>query len=185
MNRLNIKNIFTLAFLAIACAISNSATANEENNPPENFTIESPTHEESFTLSEAKGKIVVLHFLLKTECPLCLRHTQTFAKNSKDRSDVIHVFLKPDSASEIKKWASHLDAQSLRKTPVIYRDADAKLAKAYGVPDGYMFHGEIVHYPATIVLNEKGEELFRYVGKNNSDRLSYEDFEKQLAAKTK
>jgi hypothetical protein len=35
------------------------------------------------------------------------------------------------------------------------------------------------------VLNEQGEELFRYVGKSNADRLSYEDFEKRLADKTK
>lgn len=146
---------------------------------------ESPTHKESFTLSKAKGKTVVLHFLLKTECPLCLRYTQTYAKQSKDRSDVVHVFLKPDNVAEIKKWASHLDAKSLKKSPVIYRAADAKLAKAYGIPDGYAFHGETVHYPATVVLNEQGEELFRYVGKSNADRLSFEDFEKRLNAKVK
>jgi peroxiredoxin Q/BCP len=170
---------------AFAIVVFSSGGLIAQNISPKDFTVESPTHNESFTLSKAKGKTVVLHFLLKTECPLCLRYTQTYAKQSKDRSDVVHVFLKPDSIEEIKKWASHLDAKSLKKSPVIYRDADAKLAKAHGIPDGYSFHGETVHYPATVVLNDQGEELFRYVGKSNADRLSYEDFEKQLAAKAK
>jgi peroxiredoxin Q/BCP len=176
---------FRRTLFAFASVVLIAPVLMAQNTPPKDFTVESPTHKESFTLSEAKGKTVVLHFLLKTECPLCLRYTQTYAKQSKDRSDVVHVFLKPDSVAEIKKWASHLDAKSLKKSPVIYRDADAKLAKAYGIPDGYAFHGESVHYPATVVLNEQGEELFRYVGKSNADRLSYEDFEKRLADKTK
>jgi thioredoxin-dependent peroxiredoxin len=176
---------FLRKLFAFALAVLSSDVLIAQNTPPKDFTVESPTHKESFTLSKAKGKTVVLHFLLKTECPLCLRYTQTYAKQSKDRSDVVHVFLKPDSVAEIKKWASHLDAKSLKKSPVIYRDADAKLAEAYAIPDGYAFHGETVHYPATVVLNEQGEEVFRYVGKSNADRLSYEDFEKQLAAKAK
>ncbi len=65
--------------------------------------------------------------------------------------------------------------------PVIYRDIDAKIAKAYKIPDGYKFHGQTVHYPALVTLDENGQELFRYVGKSNSDRLSYQDFEKRLA----
>jgi hypothetical protein len=55
----------------------------------------------------------------------------------------------------------------------VYRDPDA-LAKKLKIPDGYQFHGQSVHYPALVLLNEKGEEVFRYVGKNNSDRLSFE-----------
>lgn len=43
---------------------------------PEDFTVKSSTGSESFTLSEAKGKYVAVHFLLKTECPVCLRHTR-------------------------------------------------------------------------------------------------------------
>ena len=176
---------FLGSLTVMVMVLLSTAVALGQSTPPKDFTVESPTHNESFTLSEAKGKTVVLHFLLKTECPLCLRYTQSYAKQSKDRTDVVHVFLKPDSVAEIAKWASHLDAKSLAKSPGIYRDEDAKLAKAYGIPNGYAFHGETVHYPATIVLNQNGEELFRYVGKNNADRLSYKDFEKRLASKDK
>ena len=38
-----------------------------------------------------------------------------------------------------------------------------------------------MHYPATLLLGPDGKEVFRYVGKNNGDRLSFE----KLAAKVK
>jgi peroxiredoxin Q/BCP len=57
---------------------------------------------------------------------------------------------------------------------LIRLNQDAKLADQFNIPDGYQFHGQIVHYPALALLNEKGEEVFRYVGKNNSDRFSFD-----------
>ncbi len=64
--------------------------------------------------------------------------------------------------------------------PTIYRDAGAKLAKRFGIPDGYQFHGQNVHYPALIVLDGDGKEMFRYVGKNNGDRMPKDEFVKKL-----
>ena len=61
----------------------------------------------------------------------------------------------------------------------IYQDVDATLADQFNIPNGYQFHGQVVHYPALILLNDKGEEVFRYIGKNNSDRFSFD----QLKAK--
>lgn len=145
---------------------------------PDDFTVKSATGTNAFKLSEAKGKFVALHFLLKTECPYCLRHTHDYARKSADDSQVIHVFLKPDTAAEIKAWASKLGEDSLKVT--IYRDPEAALAKAYGIPDGYPFHGQTVHYPALVLLDRNGKEVFRYVGKNNADRLSYEKFAAKL-----
>ncbi len=168
-----------ITFLVAIAALAWTFPAAAE--PPQDFTVQSPTHNRKFTLSEAKGKIVVLHFLLKTECPYCLRHTQTYHKKSINRPDVVHLFLKPDSEDEIKRWSSSLDQKESDQAPVIYRDVDAKLAKAFKIPDGYKFHGQSVHYPALIALDENGQELFRHVGKSNSDRLSYTDFEKRLA----
>ena len=165
-----------VACLAITCLTNIVACA----EPPENFSVESPTHGTTFTLAEAKGQVVVLHFLLKTECPYCLRYTQSYAKESAKRKDVTHIFLKPDSAEEIKLWSAHLNLKDTQ-APAIYRDPDAKLAKAFEIPDGYAFHGQQVHYPALVALDESGKELFRYVGKSNSDRLSYQDFERRLA----
>lgn len=147
---------------------------------PTDFEVTSALDDKKFRLSENRGKTVVLHFLLKTECPYCLRYTHEYAKLSAKSPEVVHVFLKPDSVEEIKKWASHLDKSELDKLPNIYRDADAKLAKQYNVPGGYAFHGQTVHYPALIALDAQGHELFRHVGKSNSDRMKSSDFIKKL-----
>ncbi|WP_157605132.1 TlpA family protein disulfide reductase [Schlesneria paludicola] len=148
-------------------------------------TLESPTHGTTLTLSEQKGKVIVLHFLLKTECPYCLKYTREYAKLAGSNHDVLHLFLKPDSVDEIKAWSLKLGPQDLKDLPVIYRDPDARLATQLGIPDGYKFHGETVHFPALVVLDSAGQELFRYVGKNNSDRMKPDDFSAKLKSAMK
>lgn len=147
---------------------------------PKDFTIESPTHDTKFTLSEQKGKVIALHFLLKTECPYCLKYTHDYAKLAEDTPDVVHLFLKPDSVNEIKAWADKIGQDDLQDLPVIYRDPDARLAEEFDIPDGYKFHGQSVHFPSLVVLNSDGGELFRYVGKKNSDRMKPDDFVARL-----
>ena len=143
------------------------------------FTVESPVDGKTFKLSDAKGKFVAVHFLLKTECPFCLKHTRDYAKQSASQPELVNVFLKPDSADEIKAWSAKANIGDAAVPVTIYRDADAKLADQFGIPGGYAFHGETVHYPALVLLDPAGKEVFRYVGKNNGDRFSFE----QLAAK--
>ncbi len=166
--------------LLFFCLIIFSGVAEAKN--PENFKVKCATDDSTLELSEHKGKIVVLHFLLKTECPYCLRYTRDYAALAEKDSDVVHVFLKPDSEEEIRKWTAGLDNQGLRDLPKIYRDADAKIADQFKIPDGYKFHGQIVHYPALIILDGKGSERFRYVGKSNSDRMAIKDFEEKLGS---
>jgi peroxiredoxin Q/BCP len=155
-----------------------AVAARAEN--PKDFTLESPTHGTTFTLSGQKGKVIVLHFLLKTECPYCLKYTREYAKLASKNTDVLHLFLKPDNADEIKAWAGKFGPDDLKDLPVIYRDPDARLANEFGVPDGYKFHGQSVHYPALVVLDGSGKELFRYIGKSNSDRMKADDFTARL-----
>ena len=147
--------------------------------PPADFTVESPLDGAKFHLAEAQGKYVALHFLLKTECPFCLRHTRDYTKRAGSAPEVVQVFLKPDSAEEIKQWAADLGEETTAQHPPIYRDPDASLAKAFAIPDGYQFHGQVVHFPALVLLDPAGREVFRYVGKSNTDRLSFD----QLTAK--
>ena len=65
------------------------------------------------------------------------------------------------------------------------RDPKARLAKDFDIPDGYAFHGQTVHFPATVLLDPSGKEVFRYVGKNNSDRLSFEALAAKIAELSK
>ncbi len=143
---------------------------------PDDFTVKAVLDESEFRLSDHRGKVVVLHFLLKTECPVCLRHTHDYAALAATTPDVIHLFLKPDDEDEIKEWAAKLKDDDLAKSLRLHRDPNARLAEQFGIPDGYAFHGEVVHYPALVALDGSGKELFRYVGKNNSDRMSPADF---------
>ena len=176
----NNRKLYPLAIFSLIAVFATSAFA--EN--PQDFSIESPTHGTKFTLSEQKGKVIAIHFLLKTECPFCSKYTHDYAKLEANTPDVVHLFVKPDSVDEIKAWAGKIDKKDLKALPIIYRDPDARLAKEFGVPDGYKFHGQSVHFPALVVLNSSGSELFRYVGKNNSDRMKPDDFIAKLKAKT-
>lgn len=171
-SRLPARRTFGLAGFLLILLVARSFAA------PADFTVEAPDGSKPFKLSEAKGKYVAVHFLLKTECPYCLRHTRTFAKEAATMPEVVQVFLKPDSAADIQAWTASL-GDAAGKTITIYRDADAKLAKEFAIPDGYQFHGQTVHYPALVLLDPAGLEVFRYVGKDNSDRLSFD----QLKAK--
>ena len=145
---------------------------------PADFTVRSVTTTNVFKLSEARGKFVALHFLLKTECPYCIRHTHDYLRKAETNANVVHVFLKPDTDDEIKAWAGKLGADSPKFS--IYRDPGAALANAFNIPDGYQFHGQTVHYPALVLLDGRGVEVFRYVGKSNADRFSHERFSAKL-----
>lgn len=125
-----------------------------------------------FRLSEARGKYVVLHFLLKTECPFCQRHVRDYVSRAQELPDVVQVFLKPDSDEEIRRWVGRAGVGEGVRFP-IYRDPEARWAKAFGIPFGYEFHGERVHYPALIVLDKKNREVFRHVGRSNADRFRF------------
>jgi peroxiredoxin Q/BCP len=147
---------------------------------PADFTVEAPAGGKPFKLSDAKGKYVALHFLLKTECPFCLQHTRTFAKQAATLPDVVQVFLKPDSVADIQAWTASLGDET-GKNIIVYRDADAKLAREFAIPDGYKFHGQTVHFPALVLLDPAGVEVFRYVGKDNSDRFSFDQLKAKIA----
>lgn len=165
----------TLLLLS-AAAIRHSVQA----ATPTDFTLQQVGGGKPFKSGETRGKIIALHFLLKTECPFCLRHTHEYARQSAGMKDVVHLFIKPDTESEIQAWLEKGPQEESFKALKLYRDPDATLARTFGIPHGYKFHGQVVHFPALVVLNRKGEEIFRHVGKDNSDRFSVEQFKARL-----
>ena len=150
----------------------------------EDFKLFSATDNSQFTLSDQKGKFVALHFLLKTECPYCIRHTHEYFSKAGTLPNVVQVFIKPDTEEEIKEWATNLPDDEQATLP-IYRDPDAKLATKLNIPHGYKFHGQMVHYPAMILIGPDGQEVFRYIGKNNSDRFSFDQLVLKVQELTK
>lgn len=166
----------TLWFLALLSVTTVAFAA-----APTDFTVSAG--DKTFRLSDAKGRFVALHFLLKTECPYCQRYVGEMSRRAPEVAGVVHVFLKPDSEDEIKRWSAMLEKAGV--TATIYRDADAKLADAFEVPGGYAFHGETVHYPALILLGLDGQVVYRYIGKNNTDRMPFEQFAANVAQVSK
>lgn len=146
---------------------------------PKDFTLKSVDGKHEFKLSEAKTEYVALHFLLKTECPICLRYTAEYAAHAKDQPNVTHIFIKPDDPAETMKWMAKID-DSQAKAPIIYHDKDAKLADQYNIKNGYKFHGEVVHYPGFVLTDKTGKVYFTYVGKNNGDRFDYKKLNEKL-----
>ncbi len=163
---------FTFMSALVAASIASVAATTAA---PADFTVTSG--DKSFRLSEARGKFVALHFLLKTECPYCQRYVADVARRAPEVAGVTHVFLKPDSEDEIKAWSEKLKQAGVDVT--IYRDPDAKLADEFKIPDGYAFHGQTVHFPALVLFAPDGREVFRHIGKDNMDRLPFD----QLAAR--
>lgn len=153
----------------------------KELSANDGLSINSPTHGTTFTVKQHHGKLIALHFLLKSECPFCLKLTHDYALLAQSTPDVLHLFIKPDNDEEIRSWAAKVQQDQLQGPPIIYRDADEKLAEAYHIPDGYQFHGQSVHYPALVLIDDTGKELFRHVGKDNSDRMAPEEFTTRLA----
>jgi peroxiredoxin Q/BCP len=170
---MKIKNLLTLLMFVAGTTIGNAQV-------PKVIKLKSATDNSTFDLKKEKGKFVALHFLLKTECPYCIKHTQDYFSKAKNLPNVKQVFIKPDSELDIQAWAKKLSAGDQSQFP-IYRDPDAQLASRFKIPDGYKFHNQIVHYPATILIAPNGKEVYRYVGKSNTDRLSFEALTAKVA----
>ncbi len=170
--------------LSLALAATTALVLPASAAAPADFTVTAVTGQQGSTLklSDLKGQYVALHFLLKTECPVCIQHTRSYLQNADKVAGVRQVFLKPDTDAEIQAWAGKVDAKSL---PTIYRDADATLANQFGIPDGYAFHGQTVHYPALVILDPAGKEVFRYVGKSNADRFTFDKFSAKMTELTR
>ena len=77
---------------------------------PTDFDLLSATDKSHFKLNATRGKYVALHFLLKTECPYCIRYTNDYMSKASTLPDVIQVFIKPDSDEEIASWAKKLSS---------------------------------------------------------------------------
>ena len=134
-----------------------------------------------FKLSDARGQFVALHFLLKTECPYCLKHTQAYTTRAAEVPGVVQVFLKPDEPAEILMWLAKIKPAGEGDRPLIYQDAGGKIADQLKIPGGYQFHGQTMHYPALVIIDRDGSEAFRYVGKNNTDRYPFDSFKERIA----
>lgn len=148
---------------------------------PLDFTL--TDGEKSFQLSQAAGKYVALHFLLAADDPIGLMYVSEYAKQAPRVAGVVHVFIKAADESAVDAFQQ----KSREKMPnvTIFRDAEAGLAKQFAVPDGFEFNGTKMHAPALILLDQKGQEIFRHVAKDERDLLPFIEFRFKMSELTK
>ncbi|MBK8267676.1 MAG: redoxin family protein [Planctomycetes bacterium] len=175
---LNIRVLISTVLIASSLAGADDSKKASHARKPVDYTLTSAAGDNSLRLSETRGRFVALHFLLKTDCPICARHVQEYVRNAPSVAGVVHLFIKPDSADDIKSWSKMLGETAGKVT--LYRDANAQFAKKLKIPDGYNFHNESVHFPALVVLDRDGVEAFRYVGKDTTDRMPFSKFALKL-----
>ena len=165
---------FTLVLSALALGATAPLQAQEAEVPG----LVRVSDGEAVTVQDLQGeRYTALHFLLKTECPICQRHTHRHAGAFAEDDGVAAIFIKPDDLATIRGWTEGVDG-----APEIYQDPEAALAAHYAIPDGYRFHGEDVHYPALILLDADGQEVWRFVGESNRQRVSVERLREVIAA---
>lgn len=143
------------------------------------FVLPSAVDSSSISSKSLRGGYVALHFLLKTECPYCIRHTYEYHSRASETPRMKHVFIKPDELGDILTWAKKLATKTEDLVP-IYQDKGAQLAESLKIPGGYQFHNEMVHCPALIVLNTEEKEIFRYIGKDNNDRSPFDKLKEKV-----
>ncbi|MFG0326675.1 MAG: TlpA family protein disulfide reductase [Phycisphaerales bacterium JB037] len=173
-----------LALASCSQAVKSDASAKEavaasERSPAPGFVVQQVNGTGTFSLAEARGEWVAVHFLLKTDCPICRSMTDTYATRADEVPGVRHVFLKPDAVEDTKAWIAGW--RQGKDAPAIYRDVDAEIAERYGIRDGYEFHGEVVHYPALVIIDPQGREAYRHIGDRTQDRVPFDTFKEIMA----
>ncbi|MBL0926669.1 MAG: redoxin domain-containing protein [Phycisphaerales bacterium] len=135
---------------------------------PGPFTVGDPGRR--FESSSARGRYLVVHFLLSEDCPLCSRLVSDYSAAAPTLAGVTQIFVKNTDPTRFNATLRSLNATD--DLP-LYRDADGALASRFRIPGGYKFYGREIAFPAAVVLDPAGKEVFRYVGKANTDRLAF------------
>lgn len=167
-----------LASLATMLAIASPHALAQQTSAPTR-SLSAITDHHTFSIADAKGKYLALHFLTKTDTPECTAFVRDTLRAAPTVAGVLHIFIKPDSEGEVKNWAAQFNDDA----SAIFLDPDSALAKDLKVPDGLSINGTSSTYPATIVFSPAGTELFRYEGKAHHDHITFEAFTRQLQDK--
>lgn len=59
-------------------------------------------------------------------------------------------------------------------------DPGSSVHEAYGIVETYHFHRRDMYFPATFLIDKKGNLKYLYIGERNSDRPTREQILEQL-----
>lgn len=176
-SRIGLVSVMTFAVtLASPLLVSADDTA-----PAMMHSLSAATDSHPFMIADAKGHYLALHFLTKTDTTECTAFVREYLRAAPGVAGVMHVFIKPDEQSEVKVWSM----QFKNDAAAIFVDKDSALANDLKVPGGLAIASTTSNFPATIVFDREGRELFRHVGKSHDDHMLFTEFAARINGKTK
>ena len=155
---------------AFASLISQPGLAQPVPSPT--HSISSAVNGQPFSIAEAKGHYLALHFL-RGDTEKAGKFVNEYLRAAPLYAGVRHVFVRSDDAKAVRSWAEQFKGDA----GTVYLDTQGALAKDLGVV--------ATGTPATIVLDTESKELFKFSGKQADDYLPWATFASQFAAKTK
>lgn len=163
--------------LALAgIAVLTSAPSLAAPIQPETIPLTCVRQDHEFTLAQAPGRTIAVHFVPHPEHPECTAFVREYFQRWPAAAGVYHVFVVNAEPSAIKEWASQFEDESL----MIAADTGGRLATELKVPGA----GKSDAAPATVVLGPDGREFFRRIGAGPHDNMSFADFARMLEQKT-
>jgi thiol-disulfide isomerase/thioredoxin len=166
--------------LALAQSPAPAKTQAVANPSPASFTVGDPGRQ--FNSESARSQFLAIHFLLPTDCPYCIREIREYVESAPTLAGVRHIYVNAHTPEGFAEWIKTVPNAT---TLPIYRDQDAQLSKKFNIPGDYQFHNAVMTYPALVLLDPQGREVFRHVGKKNTDRLPFATLAAKVAELTR
>jgi peroxiredoxin/YHS domain-containing protein len=129
-------------------------------------SVKTDKEEKVGDLKGAHGQFTALHFLTRTRTPECDAFVKEVLEKSPGLAGVRHVFIKADSAEEVKSWAAGFGTDHAGD---FYADEGGKLAAEYGLKAELEVGSVKTNAPATIVLDGSGKVVVRAEGTHIHD----------------
>ena len=175
MNRMNLKKICTVAFLfLVLMSVSGCGTGENVNQNNENVLKEGDIAPEftaqladgsTFTLSDGKGKVVLLNFWA-TWCGPCVGEMPAFEKLHKEYGDDVAILAVNymEDASTVDRFID----ENGYTFPIAY-DEDGTINMKYP-SDGI---------PYTVILDKEGVIQYIYLGAEDAD-TQYQEYKSAI-----
>ncbi len=132
----------------------------DEIRPAPDFTL-TDLHGKKVSLSDFKGKIVLLHFWA-TWCPPCLEEVPSLERLTQRTKDSLKDFAV--LAVSVDKNTDDIKTKLPKLNLDVYSDPEGELAKTYGTEK----------FPETYILNKEGKLVAKFIGSRNWDNPLFE-----------
>ena len=166
------SRVGVISAMAFAAGTGSAALAQGPHEPA--HTLVSATDGHAFTIADARGRYLALHFVGKTDSPECTAFVRECLEKAPTVAGVRHVFATSDDGAAVRKWAAQFGADAR----AIHLDEGASLAHELGIDAGSQPHPD---RSATLVFDPDGKEIARSIGHSHADHMPFADLAAAVA----